>query len=138
MTSFARTARTVLVLLALGGPALARTPSLVGVWRAVVPDAYGAPAAVELVFTGNTYSQTTQSAAQRVYMAGTYQTTSAGLLRWTIRQAFPREQCSTVGCSPIYWPDAESYTFALRGDTLVMNHSSCAQTPCPIAYRRVR
>ncbi len=129
--------------LALGalffGSCLAQNNPLIGVWQTQISDAYGYPSSVELLFTQNSFSQTSQSTAQRTYMGGPYQILNGGTLRWYIRQAYPTQTCSTVGCTPVYWPDSEGYFFKLIGsNTLLLNPSACAQNPCPLTYRRVQ
>ncbi len=129
--------RTITLFALLAGTGLAQNNPLVGVWQATVSDAYGNPAKVELVFTPTSFTQSSRSSAQQTYEAGPYRILGSGMLRWYLQQTFPNQQCSTVGCSPIYWPPSEGFFYRFIGaNTLQMNPAACAQNPCPLTYSR--
>jgi hypothetical protein len=131
--------RIAVIFALLTGTGLAQNNPLVGIWRATESDAYGNLSTVELVFTPNSFTQSSKSSAQQTYEAGPYRILGGGMLRWYLQQTFPNQQCSTVGCSPIYWPPSEGFFYRLIGaNTLQLNPSVCAQNPCPLTYTRVR
>jgi hypothetical protein len=110
-----------------------------GVWHGSYEDPTGGHAEIELVLQENrSWSQTTQYAAgTNVYLSGTYEVfPELSRLRTTIEDAYPTEFCSTLGCTPIRYPDSESFRFEQpEANTLVLT-GSCTLPGCTIRYSR--
>ncbi|MEX2458533.1 MAG: hypothetical protein WD770_06065 [Actinomycetota bacterium] len=120
------------------GPAVAAT-GIAGVWHGAYEDPAGGHAEVELILQDSLrFSQTTQyTAGTNVYLAGTYEVfAELSTIRTKIEDAFPTEFCGTTGCTPIRYPDGESFRFVQpEANTLVLT-GSCDLPGCTIRYSR--
>jgi|GEM_PF-1562437 len=103
----------MLVLVLWAGTAVAQDrKDLVGVWRGQVPAAFGLTQ-VELILQENgEYSSATLAQGVMSRHWGQWRLVS-GVLRLDIKGAEPREWCGPLGCSPIVWPEGETWPFEM-------------------------
>lgn len=112
----------VLVLVLQAGVALAQD-SLVGTWRGVMMTPWGQPMGTETIFfPDGTYSTASRMENLQTRHWGRYEIVQ-NWVHFYIQGAVPREFCGTQRCTPLAWPNSETWALT-RFDGNVLETSN--------------